>query len=187
MARRLGIIAEDESDVGVVTEIARKIATRNFSVRRFVGHGCGKIRGKCRAWTIALRGKGCDALILLHDLDQAAQAELHRDLEAALQPSAIAHYVIVIPVRELEAWLLADPEAIQRAVNAKKAVKPVANPQAILRPKEYLRDLVERITGRPIYINTVHNLRIAERVRIANLRRCSSFIPLEQFIRQHFT
>ena len=56
---RIGVIAEDTSDVEVLYELTAKLIEPNkFSFRRFVGKGCGKIKRKCGAWASALQTKG---------------------------------------------------------------------------------------------------------------------------------
>lgn len=75
---RIGIIAEDTSDVMVVTEIIQKVCATNYRVNHFVGDGCGRIVGKCRAWAEQLRQRGCKYLILVHDLDTNSVKDLRR-------------------------------------------------------------------------------------------------------------
>ncbi len=186
MTTHIGIIAEEMSDVDVLDELISKIAKKRYSIHQFVGHGCGKIIGKCHAWSANLRAQGCKLLILLHDLDQRNIAQLREALGTALSPSAIPTHVIVIPVRELEAWLLADHEAIAKALKLKHRLNRVGMPELVNRPKEYLGDLVFRRSGKEIYyVNSVHNVQIAKAANVANLRRCLSFVPLERFIRTY--
>lgn len=183
MTKLLGVIAEDTSDVDVLNIIVRKIARKPYSIRRFVGHGCGRIRKQCRGWAQTLKDRGCQLLVIVHDLDANNLQQLERTLREALGASPIAEHIIVIPVRELEAWLLADHKAIERTFRFKSPLGQVANPEGIQRPKERLRDLIYQKSGkRIIYVNTIHNARIAANCAITNLRRCNSFQPLERFV-----
>ena len=69
-AIRVGILAEEDSDVAVVRLLLQKIVpSRSFGVRYFVGHGCGKLRYKCNVWAAQLADRGCSALLVIHDLD----------------------------------------------------------------------------------------------------------------------
>jgi hypothetical protein len=48
---KIGVIAEESNDVEVLYEYTGKLIPANtFSFAQFVGHGCGKLRRKCRAW-----------------------------------------------------------------------------------------------------------------------------------------
>jgi hypothetical protein len=182
MSARFGIIAEDQSDVDTLRAIFKLYGLKGFSVDKFVGKGCGKIKGKCLAWAKNLKIRGCNRLILLHDSDDNAPAALEAEINAALGVSPIERYVVVIAVRELEAWLLADHKGIKTSMNL-KAVKRIANPEAIRRPKEHLRDVIYRESGKKIsYNNTVHNREIASACSLEAFRRCASFAKFDSFI-----
>jgi hypothetical protein len=182
MSTLVGVIAEDLSDVEVIEEIiAKKKNRRLFKIKKFAGHGCGKIRAKCKDWAYNLRIQQCTLLILIHDLDENNLRELRDEIEDTLKPSPITKYIIVIPIREIEAWLLADHEAINKTFGLK--LKKIPNPEAIRRPKEHLRDLVYlRSSKRKIYVNTIHNRKIAAKANLKQLKRCNSFTPLNDFI-----
>jgi hypothetical protein len=183
MSVTVGIIAEDESDVEVIDVIISKSTAARYSTKSFVGHGCGKIRNKCHEWAENLRERGCRLLILVHDLDAGSLRELRRALANALGDSPLKPCVIIIPVREIEAWLLADPNAIRTALNIRDPIKRIRNPEGLPRPKEYLRDLIYRTSKKKItYLNTIHNAKIARAGQIANFRNCESFKPLQDFI-----
>jgi hypothetical protein len=184
MGKVIGVIAEDYSDVAVLKELIKKISLRRpFKVNRFVGNGCGKIKGKCHQWAHTLNRQGCESLILLQDLDTSIVGRLTQELEDALRPCPISNYIVVIPVREIESWLLCDPYAIKQALNLQFLPKEVSNPEAILNPKTKMRDIVRVASKKTIwYLNTAHNHRIAAEARLEKLRKCQSFRPLEQFL-----
>lgn len=182
--KRVGIIAEERSDVAVLNHVIGKITRKKFGIQEFVGHGCGKIIGKCGAWARHLHAQGCKLLIVVHDLDQRDIGQLRAGLTNALVGCPIATRILVIPVREIEAWLLADHEAITAALKLKERVNRVPAPESIARPKEYLGDLIYRRSGKTLYyVNTIHNVKIAKAASMAQLRRCLSFVPLERFVR----
>jgi len=182
VALRLGVIAEDQSDIDVIAEIVAKLTKRRLALKTFRGHGCGKILNKCGGWARVLREQGCTRLIVVHDLDTAHLPELRARLTDALAQCPISQRVIVIPIREIEAWLLADEVAIGK-ISKRKQPKPIANPERYMRPKEVLRDLLYRLSDKRIeYVNTVHNRQIASHASVARLRRCASFHDLEQFV-----
>ena len=186
MKHKIGVIAEDDSDVQVANELIKKISPRKeFVIRRFVGHGCGKLRSKCFQWAIQLKNQGCSLLIVLHDLDDRVLTNLEAELKRLLRPSPIERHVIIIPIQEIEAWLLSDHVAIQNALRLRRKFPRISNPQAIADPKRMLGDLIlSRSDKRKRYV-VEDNQKIASHIELANIRRCSSFVPLEQFIRTH--
>lgn len=187
--KSIGIIAEDISDVEVLQEIIKKIAGRSqFTIQRFIGNGSGKIKSKCLHWANILKSKKCDFLILIRDLDNNNISALRNELTLALNPSPILDNIIVIPIREIEAWLLADHQAIEKAMNLKKKIGKVANPEALKKPKEHLRDLIYLRSGKSKnYLNTIHNKKIASEINLdLILARCSSYASLHNFIKSIF-
>jgi hypothetical protein len=120
---------------------------------------------------------------VLHDLDTRVESELRHRIANQLLPSPIGKYVIVIPVRELEAWILSDMSAVRRALRIRKEMKVVPNPEAVNNPKERLGDLIySRSEKRVTYINTIHNPKIAALLSVNVVKtRCNSFAPFVAF------
>jgi hypothetical protein len=186
MSKTIGIIAEDNSDIEVIVEILAKYLERNaFSVKHFVGNGCGKLMQKCGSWADTLTKRGCDHILLFHDLDRNSEAELRKRLVAKIAPSGLERSIIVIPTEELEAWLLSDVEAIKKTFSLKKLPKRIANCEVVKSPKEHLAALVWS-SDRKQYMNTVHNRRISQYTSLENLRRCSSFAAFDQYVTDNF-
>ena len=182
----IGVIAEDDSDIAVVDLLIGKLAKTPYVIRPVAANGSGKIVGKCRGWAQNLRDQGCRYLFVVHDLDVRRVSELTHQLREALRPSPIDPHLIVIPVREIEAWLLADHVAITKAMKLKEKLKMVPNPEALHRPKEYLADLVYKKSRRTRrYVNAVDNAKIANLCVPSNLLRCPSFGPFERFVKHY--
>lgn len=180
----IGIIAEDSSDIDVINEIIKKFSPPNtFHIKKFVGNGCGKLRNKCQSWADALIKKGCNHLLLIHDLDRNKESDLLSALQSKIPKEKYPNSLIVIPIEELEAWLLSDEAAIQSVFSLKERPKKYKNCEQIKSPKEELARLVwSKATKR--YLNTVHNKKIAEKTSLENFRRCSSFKPLDEYIKK---
>ena len=181
---KIGIIAEDNSDVSVLKYLIQKIGPdKTFSLKKFVGYGCGKIIGKGLQWAKNLKDQGCTLLVVVHDLDRRDLRQLSTELDEAFKPSPIKKNVIVIPVREIEAWLLSDNLAIQQGLKLPILPSFISNPEDILDAKRKLREIVYISSNKKKrYINTIHNEHIASCIDLKNIRRCSSFQPLESFL-----
>jgi hypothetical protein len=182
MSKRIGIIAEDKSDVEVVTEILAKYMNRNaFTVKQFVGNGCGKLKQKCDSWAEMLIKSGCEHVFLFHDLDRNDEKELRKKLENKLTKKKFPNTFIVIPIEELEAWLLSDSVAIQKVFSLKKIPKKISNCEQVSSPKEYLAAMVWS-AERKKYVNTIHNRKISEHTSLENFMRCPSFKELHDYL-----
>ena len=73
----IGIIAEDNSDFETAKILIKRILNRdNLSFKKAVGNGCGKLRRKALDYIIDLKNRGCDMVIIIHDLDR----NIHREL-----------------------------------------------------------------------------------------------------------
>ena len=180
MRVHIGIIAEDQSDVEVIDPIIAKISKVRYTIRRIVGNGSARIRAKCGVWAQNLRSRGCKLLIVVHDSDSSDPDKLRNEIKAALGSSAVGSCLIVIPVREIEAWLLADHGAIGRALRLYYPLNKISNPESILRPKEKLRDLIyNKSRPRIKYVNSVHNKRDAMECTLQSLARCGVVFSIE--------
>jgi len=180
----LGLIVEDESDSDVLKALISKIAKKRYRVRRVKADGCGKMEAKAKRWAESLHLQGCSLLLLVRDLDHHDKESLQRSMTDALSPCPIRVHLVVIAVREIEAWLLADHEAITRGIGLHKPVGKQSNPEAIVDAKSRLKKVIlERSLGTKRYLNTIDNAKIAKHAKLSQLRRCNSFLPFERFIR----
>lgn len=173
----MGIIAEDNSDVSVIREITLTLLRpRTIGFKHFVGNGCGKLRRKCGAWARNLVLQGCPWIVVVHDLDVHDERQLRASLNAAVQPAGARASVILIPKREIEAWLLYDGRAIAAAFRERQHPPLPGNPESLSDPKKHMRDLIWR-RYRKDYLNTVHNGLIARHIDVRQLRGSGSFAP----------
>jgi len=181
---KVGIIAEDDSDVAVLQAITLKmLKPKVVGFRSFVGNGCGKLRRKCGAWAVNLVGGGCPCIVVVHDLDEYDASALRTQLSAAIAPARARFSVVLIPKREIEAWLLYDMGAIAKAFRETKTARLHGNPENLRDPKGTLEDLVWK-AYRKSYVNTVHNPQIAKHINITQLNTCKSFAPHPDFVAQ---
>lgn len=181
----IGIIAEDDSDVEVLKILTKKLTKRRFSTSQFTGKGCGPLKRKTPGWCKALAHKGCQSVVLVHDLDRNKSVELRKQLELILSSVDMEHKFVVIPAEELEAWLLCDPDALKKAMNLTKLPKKIHHPEAIVAPKERMETIVKSHSKGQSkqYVNTVHNRLIAGETDVAKiLAGCPSFSHFQAFI-----
>lgn len=186
MSKSFGIIAEDESDYKTLRILLnRMLGISNVSTRKAVGKGCAKIKVKCRRYAENLKQRGCNHLIVTHDLDCSDKKKyllLMRQIKANLSPCPIDNHIIIIPVQEIEGWLLSDLNAIREVFGGPNdATKEFADPEIVQDPKETIGNIVKRKMNKR-YVNTIHNEKIAEKVDLDRLYFCDSYKPLFHFV-----
>jgi hypothetical protein len=180
---KIGIIAEDDSDVGVLRELTLTLLKRPMGFSRFVGDGCGKLRRKCGAWAINLVRQGCPWIVLVHDLDQNDEKKLRAYLTGAIKTAGAKATVVLIPKKEIEAWLLYDARAIAQAFREQIHPQLPGKPESLPDPKKFIRDLVWK-KYRKNYLNTVHNAAIARHIDPSRLNKSDSFAPHLVFVKK---
>jgi hypothetical protein len=181
----IGIIAEDNSDFESSKILIKRIIKKeNIRFKKAIGNGCGKIRRKANDYSSDLQKRGCNLLILLHDLDRFNLLDLKKELEEKLETAPIDNYFVCIPIEELEAWFLSDPNGIKHALNLKRAPNIKGLPEHILSPKEKLEELVSICSNKEkIYLNTKHNELIASKISIDKAKeKCISFKQFHDFL-----
>jgi uncharacterized protein DUF4276 len=180
-----GIIAEDDSDVEVVSAITLELLKPHvIGFKKFVGGGCGKLRRKCAAWARNLVERDCSWIVVVHDLDENDELELQEQLTVSVRPAGAQAFVVLIPRREIEAWLLYDARAIATAFRQRPPLPQLpGNPELLPDPKRHLAEIVWR-RYQKVYLHNVHNALIARNINVALLRRSRSFAPHLVFARR---
>ena len=180
----LGIIAEDHSDVAILKEIALTLLKpKKVGIKQFVGKGCGKLRRKCRAWAENLVKQGCPWVIVAHDLDKNDEAKLRTELEGMIAEVKFRASVVLIPVREIEAWLMYDSDALRLVFNGHSNPHLPGAPQSLPDAKKALGNLIWR-SFRKDYVSTIHNERIAKKINLLRLQKAKSFGQYPEFIKK---
>jgi hypothetical protein len=139
----IAIIAEDDTDCNAIRKILHRLLGTNVRTKTWASKGCSTLRRKLPAKLKAMSGEGCNAFVILHDLDRNPQnnslndeAKLRRTLETAASQVKNIHKHICIPIEELEAWFWSDPEVVKYIGRGKGEAK--ANPHLVAQPKEQL-------------------------------------------------
>lgn len=182
MSTKIGVIAEENNDVEVLYELTSKIINeKDFAFSKFIGHGCGKLRRKTSSWAFNLLDRGCSHLVILHDLDDHDEGKLRTTLKKLIKGLDFVGFIILIPIFEIESWLLCDSDAIKKVFNLKNNPKLPWNPEAVRDPKKHLRDLVWT-KCRKRYLNTIHNKKIAKEIQIHKMSKLKSFSGYPKFL-----
>lgn len=107
-------------------------------------NGFGYLRSKMDSWCEMAARK---PVVLLTDLDRVAcPIELRKDWMGTRKPPE--NLVLRIVVREIEAWVLADHEALRTLVGNRGTLPP--NPDLLPDPKQYLLRLIAKQARRNI-------------------------------------
>jgi hypothetical protein len=180
------VLGEAPSDAETVKVLIRRLAGNDRLTVKTKGYqGCGELKRK-GAKQIALFAKlNCFKFVVCYDADGPDPTERRAEIEDRVtRPSGLpaSGCCIVIPVQELEAWILADISAVTKVFTGWHP-EPIKNPEGIASPKERLERLSRAGGSRPRYSHAVHNPAVAAHLDLQRVRKsCPSFLPLVQFV-----
>ena len=110
-----GVLGEDKSDFQTLKILVQRLADKKKVDILGKGYtGCGELLKKGGEDLKLLSDMGCTRFVIAHDADQRDFRDVQRDLvDKIIKPSGIKKSIcLLVPVREIEAWLLADIEAV---------------------------------------------------------------------------
>jgi hypothetical protein len=185
---RIAVIAEDNTDCDAIKNIVRRVLGENVSTKTWASNGCSTLRRKLSVKLSSLSDDGCNAFIVIHDLDRNPEngmlndeAQLRRVLEKSASDINRSARHICIPIEELEAWFWSDPKVIEYIGKGKG--KSSKNPHLLAKPKEELIKLSRDEKRRPRYSVNM-NAELAEKLDLELCaQRCDSFRELLEFLR----
>lgn len=181
----IGLIVEDNSDYECLKVLISRITNKsNITFKKAIGNGCGKVRRKAVSYSQVLNKKGCNMVILVHDLDRHNFTALHKELTDLIKKSPAKYNFICIPIEEIEGWFLSDTEGIKDSFSLKREPKISGSPELVSSPKEKLNELIYSCSGKSKrYLNTKHNSILAENVSLVKMKKkCKSFEAFYNFI-----
>jgi hypothetical protein len=180
-----GILGEHESDVATLKVLVRRLVGNDSLRIRGKGYGgSGKMLQEGARQLRAFRNLGCSRFLVCLDADGPDPVPVRNNASARIvRPSGISDgCCIVVPVQELEAWILAD---IECAAQIFPSWKPAAipNPEHVVNPKEHLEKLSRDSNQRPRYSHAVHNEKMARHLDLRKVsQKCPAFRELEKFV-----
>jgi len=183
--KAIGLIVEDNSDYNSLKIIISRLTEKdNLTFKKAIGSGCGKMKRKAISYANTLSKKGCDLIILVHDLDRNDFDILKKDLTQIINASNAKNKFVCIPIEELEGWFLGDPEGIKDTFSLNRVPKIKGKPESIDSPKEKLEDFVYHCSNKSkIYLNTKHNDLLSANLDLEKIgSKCNSFKEFQENI-----
>jgi len=184
---RYAVLGEDLSDGETLRVLIRRLARNERLTVKVKGYdGCGQLLRKGARDLDEFWNQGYDRFVVAYDADRdgpaARLAEAHARVVAPSRAVDSA-CCIVVPVEELEAWLLADVSAVSKRWPGWRP-EPIANPERVRDPKEHLEKLSRDSQRRPRYSHAVDNPMLAGLIDLEIVeKKCPSFRVLAEFVR----
>lgn len=183
----IGVIGEDKSDVDVLTRLIRRLANDDRYPVKGMGYtGSGELFKKgpkqLRSYYQAF---GCVRFVICYDADRDdPEKRFEKITDEIIDASRLAcKFCALVPIQEIEAWILADINAVSRVITSWTPNAEISNPESINDPKEHLRSLSKRYK-KPLYSPAVHNAKVAAHLDLDKVfRKCQSFRPLAEFVK----
>ncbi len=184
----IAIIAEDETDCDVFRQIIHRVLGTNTRTKSWASKSSSTLKRKLSAKLKVMTREGCDAFIIVHDLDRNPknnslndEKRLRDHLELICSNINGIRKYICIPIEELEAWFWSDSKIIKEIGGEKCKANP--NPHQIKSPKEALKKLSIGKNGKPSY-GTNRNAELAKKLDMVECSKyCPSFRELVKFLR----
>lgn len=181
-----GVIGEDSSDVATLKVLIKRLAKNEaLSVKTKGYSGCAEMLRKGAKQFQVWADLSVTKFIICYDADRdTASKRFYEAMGKVLdKTSAKGDFCIVVPVQELEAWILSDMAALANIFSGWNPTTVFASPENIADPKEQLEKLSRMQNNRPRYNHATHNERVAKFLDLtAVASKCASFIPLQDFV-----
>jgi hypothetical protein len=182
------VLGEAKSDAETIKALVLRLAGRPKTRVNAVGaNGCGDLLNTGARRLRALRDLGWRRFVISYDADNHDPKERRAEVVRTIaEPAQITEdCCIVIPVQEIEAWILADIEAVSKVFPSWRPKPTKRNPETIASPKEYLESQSRLTNKKPIYAHATHNELVAKHLQLDVVaKRCPSFRPLVAFVKK---
>lgn len=190
-----GIIAEDNSDCDTLKVLVKRLSGDSkprFTTKGFKGGG-NLMKFGDRELRQFKDKKGCNRFIICHDADgppSKVAGKYQEMVKKVVKPASVYdnenNVCILIPVQELETWILADHNAIKKVIKKWSHKQNYNQPEQVANPKEVI-EKASRISGkRPLFTHALHNTKVAEHLNLEIVKKkCPSFAVLADFIEKN--
>ncbi len=185
MMQRIAVLGEDESDAKTVQVLSRRIlgnAKARFTTQGF--GGIGDLLNKAGRMVVAKQKLGFNRFIVCVDADTERPDVRQQKTRSRLKELGLddKRLCIVVPVRCIESWILADEKAFCRFFKI-SICKSCSEPERLEDPRGHLRGLSRDSGQKPRYVHTIHNEHIANDLDLEILKKkCPSFLTLVNFL-----
>jgi hypothetical protein len=183
------VIAEDANDFACLKVLIRRLANDQSVRIKGKGYaGCGDMLNKGKRDLQSYGQQGCHKFIICYDRDRdCAQKRYEEVIAKIIKPANIKNphnlICILIPTEEIEAWILADIQAVSKIIPTWQPSQEYHQPETVNSPKEHLTRLSRDNRVKPLYVYTVHNERILEHIDLDKVKKkCPSFVELAVFV-----
>lgn len=182
------VLGEDQSDVSTLKVIIKRLAKNDSLSVKGKGYdgGAEMLRKGAKQIELFASEHKCKRFVICYDADGPDAVRRYNEARQKIVTPCRANglYSIIVPVQEVEAWILADIAAVS---NVFKGWSPdeISNPESIASPKEHLEKLSRNSERRPRYSHATHNEKVAQHLdleKVAN--KCPSFRPLVEFVEE---
>lgn len=198
---RAGLFAEGPTDYDffvelldrLISEVAAEVLGGGFETARPLGIDAPvEARHRSREERIAAAIEAswdeCTLFVIHSDGAGDPEAARHDQVDPGLIRSRGAHpdlaAVACVPIRETEAWMLADGSAFGRMFNMARALDLPRDPEAEPDPKRILRAVLSSLGARPDRGIRKYYVELGREVRPAELRRLPAFRRFEEDLRR---
>jgi len=187
MAPRYAVLGENRSDAKTLAVFIRRLAEDSSLHVKSEGYdGCAQLLRKGARVLNLLYAQGYERFVVCYDADRSEPRERYEEAsQRIVVPSRVpgSSCCIVVPVQEIEAWLLADVAAVAKRWPGWQPAE-IHHPERVESPKEHLEKLSRDAKQRPRYSHAMDNERAAKVVDLKIVeRKCPSFHALVRFVR----
>jgi len=183
------VIAEDTSDFNCLKILIKRLENKEAISVEGKGFGsCGNMMNKGAKFLSSYNEQNkYRKLIICHDRDESSYQGIYEKVVLKIVNNAKIKseklICILIPTKEIEAWILADIKAVSKVIPSWQPKDEYLHPEDIKDPKEALIRLSRTNRPKPLYSHNTHNEQIMKHIDLEMIKKkCPSFAELAKFV-----